>query len=107
MNDTHSILEQVLATNAKEAGGSRVIQYRDVSLVIPMSELNEALRLMKQLSRHRRCGVVSSISVALDHNVPLVAEGKLSQRQAMQCAQDLTLWFANEVIEGRASLHAS
>ena len=35
---------------------------------------------------------------------PRVKRGTASQKEAMDCAQDIAIWFANEIVEGRQTL---
>lgn len=103
MNPLPTTLDGVLEHNARHAGGSQLIFYGGLTLAAPKSDVEEAVGLMRLLTGPARKQHMNSINATLARNFPKVKAGKASQKLAMQTAQDLVLWFANEVIEGRAS----
>lgn len=94
---------EVLKHNAEHAGGSRLINYQGLILAAPMSDIRDAVTLLKNSNRRERKGIIASVNRSLARNFPKVKAQKASQKVTMSCAQDLTIWYANEIVEGRAS----
>lgn len=82
-------------------GGSRWIEYGGMSVMAPLRDIQDAVTALKA-GDHRK--VMASVNATLAQDFPRVKAERASQKQAMRCAQDIAIWFANEVIEGRATL---
>jgi hypothetical protein len=97
-------LAEAIAHNA-ETGGSRWIEYDGVLMLVPLQALRHTVDYLK--ASDRREIVMTSVNAALACGFPSVKAGTASQDDAVGCAQDVVIWFANEVIAGRASLEVS
>jgi hypothetical protein len=51
--------------------------------------------------------IMDSVNGNLKRNFPKVKAGKASQKLFIKCAMDVAIWFANEVVSGRASLEVN
>lgn len=95
--------EDVLAYNAKNAGGTRIIPWDGVEMYVPVSEIREAVAMLRGMDDMRQV-IIDRLKDYLDQHMPALKRGTASQEVAMNCGADIAIWFANEVIEGRASL---
>ena len=96
----------VLAHNEKFAGGSVIITYRGETGIVPRDDVVEAVDELEGYGGVLRRHVIASVNAALASNFSAVRDGTAPQEIGIAFAQDLALWFANEVIEGRAVLAA-
>ncbi len=87
-----------------QIGGSRMISYGGLDVMVPVRDVREAINALKAGDRIR---IMNSVLAALRRTFPKVKRGTASQKAAMNCAQDIAIWFANEIIEGRATLEIS
>lgn len=69
-----------------------------------MAEVLAAIELLQVHTRSGRRKIMASVAAYLRKHLPSCARGTATQETAMNVAQDITIWFANEVREGRASL---
>jgi hypothetical protein len=93
-------IEDALAHN-EQIGGSRVIEYGGMMTLVPVRDIQHAMTVLQANDRRK---VMASVNATLALTFPKVRSGAASQKMAMNCAQDIAIWFANEVLEGRASL---
>jgi hypothetical protein len=96
-------LEEALAQNAA-IGGSRTVTYRDLVIVVPLRDIEDARKALTEGNRHR---LMRSVRSAIDGAYEEVAAGRAPHSVAMNIGQDIAIWFANEVIEGRATLEVN
>ena len=82
-------------------GGSRMIDYEGMIIMAPLRDIQEAIVALNEGDRQQ---MMRSVNAAIRRTFPKVKRGTASQKAAMECGQDIAIWFANEVIEGRASL---
>ena len=73
-----------------------------MQIAIPLRDIREGVAMLAAEPRRRE--IVACTDRALRKNFPAVKAGKAPLHMAMECGQDVALWFANEVIEGRASI---
>jgi hypothetical protein len=92
--------KEILAHN-EQIGGSRWISYGGMELLAPIRDIRDSMDFLNSVDRRR---VMASVNAALANNFPKVANRTASQKVAMQTAHDVAIWFANEVIEGRAAI---
>jgi len=110
-NDSQSIKAQAKQDKllnyveaSEKAGEHKRIIYGDCEVVAPVSDIEEAIALIRRSTPEANRRAMASIKAYLARHTPRANAGKASQKIAMQCAQDIAIWFANEVVEGRASL---
>lgn len=84
----------------EQHGGAVEINYKGFIVVAPTEHLEQAVVLLKE--DECKEDVLKSVNKYLDDNIKAVADGSASQDIAMNLCQDITLWYANEIIEGRA-----
>ena len=92
-----------LAKNAA-IGGSRWIEYGGMTVMAPTRDIAQAVDALRRGNRQR---IMRSVNKALAKSFPAVKAERATQQLAMRCAQDIAIWFANEIIEGRATLEVS
>lgn len=87
-------------------GGTVKIQYADTDFMIgaPLAHVHQAIELLKEQNRAQRKNTMHNVNRAIRQMLPVVGEEKASTKQAAELAQDIAIWFANEVVEGRKSL---
>lgn len=95
-------IKAALAHNDR-IGGSRTISYRGMMVMAPLRDIRQAIEQFSDPNRDRR-KTMASVNASLARSFPRVESGKASQKEAMECAQDVAIWFANEIVEGRATL---
>ena len=91
-----------IATAFSQPGGYRQIQYLETMIVAPLNHVKEAIVTLQGYSRSKRKQVIRSVNVALAMSYSRCDH--FSQQQFLEFAQDVTIWFANEVVEGRAEM---
>ena len=84
-----------------EIGGSRMIDYDGMIIMAPVRDIRHAIDALTDGDRQQ---IMQSVNSAIRRTFPKVKRGTASQKSAMQCGQDIAIWFANEIIEGRATL---
>lgn len=85
-----------------QPGGGRIVQYREMQVIIPINHLKAAVADLT--NRPNRESVMKSVNRCLKQYYPKMIKQKASQKRAMEYGQDVCIWFANEIIEGRATL---
>ena len=95
---------QYAVTRNNDIGGSRWIDYRGLMIMAPVRDILQAIN---SLNRGDRRKIMASVSASLARDFPKVEKGKATHKIAMRCAQDIAIWYANEVIERRATLELS
>jgi hypothetical protein len=101
---TDPIIEHVLAHNSKYAGGSQTIAYHGGTVTAPVCDIQAAIEELLHLTAGDRQKALASVTRALDKNRQKVFAGEATQAQAMAYMEDVAIWYANEVLEGRATL---
>jgi len=96
-------LQQALDHNA-EHGGSRIIDYQGLQIVVPLHDLRQGVDLLHSRGETERAMIMASINHSLHQNLADVKAGTAPQKVAMEFGQDVCLWFANEVVAGRTTL---
>jgi hypothetical protein len=94
--------EQLRTVLAKQ--DSRTITYEDMTIIAPTDDIRESLDYLKELNWAERRHVMASVNARLAANAESVKYGTATQRVAMEFMQDMTIWFANEVLAKRAIL---
>ncbi len=93
-------LRAALEQNAK-IGGSRTITFGKLEIVAPVAHIREAMEFLSAADRSR---VMVSVNAAIARDLPAVESRRATTEVAIRCAEDITIWFANEIIECRAFL---
>lgn len=101
----HNPKEQALhALKVNQAiGGSRAITYGGTEVIVPALAIHLAMDKFLCMGDEYRKYVMQSVNSSLSESFPSVKNSTASQDKAIECARDISIWFANEVIEGRAT----
>lgn len=83
-----------------QPGGGRQIMYRDLVVVGPIDGIKEALQLISKTSD--RAKMMVRVNAAITNSYPRLRQ--LSDNEMMELCQDIVIWFANEIFEGRERL---
>ena len=100
---TDADLARLLEANEAH-GGSRAIEYGGLTLFAPVRDIRKAISRFRRRGGCYRAEIMQSVNAHLATNFASVVAGTATQEVAMNCAQDVAIWFANEIVEGRASL---
>ena len=84
--------------------GSRFVEFDGHQVRVPLAEVQEALTMLHKHSPEMRKRIMHTIRITLGRNWPKVKKGTASPRDMILTRQDISIWFANEVLEGRTSL---
>src|SRR5262252_7457610 len=84
--------------------GSRFVEFDGHQVRVPLAEVQEALTMLHKHSPEVRKRIMRSISITLGRNWPKVRAGTASPHAMILTRQDISIWFANEVLAGRTSL---
>ena len=95
-------LEQLYAENNANHGGTYTIRHNGGIVHAPMNEFLTALLDMRALPAWQRKAMSRVIKESIDRVEPAVKAGTAPLQTAIEMAQDVTLWHAIEVVEGRA-----
>lgn len=87
-----------------QTGGSMQIRHGDTMIYAPTNDVHKAISLLKQYNQKERKSVIKSVNDSIKKLKPLVMSTKATEQEAMNCAQDITIWFANQILEGKATL---
>ncbi len=85
----------------KQEGGICQIEYDGMIIVAPMEHVKYALR---ELQKGNKADLMESVNRSLKHSMPRIKSGSATQEEAMAAGQDIAIWYANEILEGRASM---
>ena len=72
---------------------------------MPLAEVQEALTMLHKHSPEMRKRIMHTIRITLGRNWPKVKKGTASPRDMILTRQDISIWFANEVL--RAGIMAA
>ncbi len=80
------------------------VNYNGLIADIRDEELEAGLAELSQCSRSERRRIMHSVQKELEKSMKLTDSGRVAftEQQLKDTANDIGLWFANEVIEGRA-----
>lgn len=84
-----------------QPGGAVEISYKGFAILAPRNEVIQMLTELRSMQVAKRRRTLRSVNRALQS---AMRKKDLTQRQAMRMAQDVAIWFANEVVDGRAKL---
>jgi hypothetical protein len=101
------IMSTMLAINQQAAGGSRWVEYDGMMVMVPLQHIRDAMAYFSKRHPTVRRGAMESVKASIARLSPGVKAGTASHEDSMGCCQDIAIWFANEVIEGRATLEVS
>ena len=80
------------------------VSYNGLIADVREEDLEDGIAHLRQCSRQERKQILKSVEKALDQALKLTASGKaeLSEQQRRDIANDIGIWFAGEVLAGRA-----
>jgi hypothetical protein len=88
----------------KQPGGYRQIQFGDITVVAPLTDVRRSLHLLEQMGPDQRAAIMRSVNNSITEALPAVLSGVAKQKKAIAFGQDIAIWFAYEVFNGRARL---
>ncbi len=82
----------------------RRVSYNGLIVDVREEDLQDGISCLSQCSRNERRQILASVKKALDKALRLPEEEQqaLSEQQRQDIANDIGLWFAGEVLAGRA-----
>ena len=80
-----------------------MIKYRELNCMAPKGDVLHALNEF-QTNPQKRKGIMGSVMFALTKNYKSVFDQTATTQQAVTLGQDIAIWYANEIYEGRATL---
>lgn len=80
------------------------VSYKGLIADVREEDLEAGITSLRQCSRQERRQILKSVEKTLDQALRLTASGKaeLSEQQRRDIANDIGIWFAGEVLAGRA-----
>jgi len=86
-------------------GGTVNLKYSDTDYFVgaPYNQLVECCSRIEEQNRHQRRTFMSSVNKAIKERLPQVENGSLKDKEFMELSQDITIWYANEIVEDRKS----
>lgn len=78
------------------------IQYKEFEMTCPDQHVKDAVEALS--TSKNRPEIVKSVNTYIETHLPSMADGSASQDVAMRVMQDIAIWYANEVVEERATL---
>ena len=80
-----------------------MITYGDLQVSAPPGDIEDCIAYLGTLTRPEKRKMMTSVNRAITHVLAEVKRGAASQKVAIDCAQDIAIWFANEVAENRTT----
>ena len=87
----------------EKSGGTIMIKYRELNCIAPKGDVLYALNKFRTNPQNRK-GIMGSVMFALTKNYKPVLNQTATTQQAITLGQDIAIWYANEIYEGRATL---
>jgi hypothetical protein len=87
--------------------GGCFVEFDGHQVRVLLAEVREALTMLHKHSPEVRKRVIRSTSITLGRNWPKVKKGTASPRDMILTRQDISIWFANEVLAGRARIEGA
>jgi hypothetical protein len=80
------------------------VDYKGIIADILEPHLQDAVDILQAESATGREAIIQSVTRALDEMLEIIAKNpqKITEQMRRNTANDIGLWFANEIIEGRA-----
>jgi hypothetical protein len=83
------------------------INYGGLTTMAPRDQVAEFVEMLKKMTPTARAAVLNSVNDAIFKVIGEVKLGKDTQSVAIDMAQDVAIWYANEIFEGRATIRGS
>jgi len=90
-----------------QIGGTVTFLYGSALISAPRLDVQWAVKRLRRMSPVERETFMTRVNRALAEGKRLLAEGKESRNLALDLAADAALWYANEIVEERATLPPS
>ena len=97
-------LKKAFVKNAEVGGGTIEIDFRGFVVMAPLRDVLYNLEKIKSYTMHKRAHVMRSVNKSIDENFPKMETHELDTKRAVEIMQDIAIWFAHEVYQGRAKL---
>ncbi len=102
------LLPEELNERLKEAyaqpGGCREIKFRDIMAAAPLNDIRDAISYLDECSPEKYDKIRTNVHHELDELYPKAMANKISEAEILNLANDITIWFVFEVIEGRETI---
>lgn len=101
-----SFVAKKLEPNEK-LGGTVIIKYGDAdnwAVGAPLDHVKFAVERLRGMNRQSKRHTMRNVMKSIEKLLPLAKAETATHQQAMFLAQDITIWYANEVLEGRAKI---
>jgi hypothetical protein len=96
--------DEELQAARNQPGGCQQIDFREIRLIAPMNDVKKALATISEADQDYRDMVKASVNEELNLAYDRILSGEASHDEAMRYGQDVAIWFAFKVFEGRAKL---
>lgn len=90
----------ILKNNAN-LGGTVRISYNDFEVMAPYDHLLDVYGCLSA-NKNRR-GIIVSVEKSIKNTIKKHEKGRASNKELCNLAQDICIWFANEIIDRRKS----
>lgn len=84
---------------------SCLIQYADMQIAAPKADVLKALESLR--SDDNKSAVMNSVNDSLSAVVARINNDTASEKEMQNFCMDVAIWYANEILEGRAALNVS
>lgn len=101
--DAKAIDESMRRAYTQEGGGKMVV-YGDVRVIIPIVEVKYAISVMERTGDKFKQHALALASVNLAEVYKTLTEGDPTNEDVADFCKNLTIWYANEVMECRQYL---
>jgi hypothetical protein len=99
---TKDFVEFIAADHAARCGGTAVINYKKWGLCAPMNDVVDMATDLAEHTPKRRKQVMTSVNASLAKAEARMH--KLSEKEHQNFCHDVVIWYANEILDGRATL---
>jgi hypothetical protein len=86
-----------------QGGGTVSISYGNLEIVAPRKEVVRAITMLR--GERDRARLMRRVKHCIELGIRTMNSPRATAKKAIQCAQDIALWYANEIIEGRQKLN--
>lgn len=84
--------------------GMVTADYKGFKIDVPKFDVNYAIGRFNKMDDGARRGIAPEIEKDIDRMLPQLQAATLSAEETLLCLQDIAIWHANEIIEGRVKL---
>jgi hypothetical protein len=78
------------------------IDYGRMTIMAPRDQVAAFVEMLKKMTPTARAAVLNSVNDAIFKVIAEVKLGNVTQSVAIDMAQDVAIWYANEIFEGQS-----